>query len=219
MKKKILTLLTLSLFAYSSQYNPDNITQQEYQTIVNIDKNIYEIYTQKDSFSINEIADFIFTHLSYNPNYSKVRILSSISANSSTSNIQSQTGYEVDKTSLNANITLSYPILDKAEELKRRKESLSIKKEIIKDVKEYLSIKVDINALKSKLKVLKQLEVRAKARKLDGVGGFNDWLSILENINKTNSDITQKELELQEAKELLITAVEPNSIQSLEKML
>ena len=85
-----------------------------------------------------------------------------------------------------------------------------MKQKIIKEVQSYFKLKAKFHDLQIELKILTQLEIRAKARKLDGVGGFKDWLDVIKDIKKVNYDLTLTDLELSEKQQTLTSYVLSN---------
>lgn len=210
------TLWVTVLFGYEAK----KITKVEYEELKSIDKTIYELSTKTKEYDSVSVANYIYTNLAYDLDFSRFKVTSSADIrHSSSDTVYNSTDVITDRNSYSASINLTYPLFDKKESNDRKKEIISIKQKIIKDVQNYFKLKSKLDDLKLEHKILTALEIRAKARKLDGVGGFKDWLDVLKDIKKINHDITDTSLELSKMKQILLSYVRPINEMKLKVML
>jgi hypothetical protein len=209
-------LLVGLLFGYEAK----NITSQELKQLKTIDDEIYKLSTIDIDIKSSEVIFFIFRNISYDLEYSRLKINLIANAKANTTDTKADDGtITTHKTNGYVGINLSYPLFDRKEKNNRIENIIKEKNSITKDVKNYFKIKLELQELEDEVLILTQLEIRDKARKLDGVGGFNDWLKTINDIKKTKFNIGFKKLELIEARQILLNYVKPNAIMKLKKIL
>ena len=212
-------LLITLLFSYEA----NSITKQELQQLKKIDEQIYKLSSNKDDEKEDnslEVIHFIYRNLRYDLDYSKLKITTNANVKSSTtqnSSYENQTTQ--DKTSGNIMLSLTYPLYDKKEEKQREQEIIKLKNQIAKDVTDYFTLKFEYEELKSENKILKLIETRDKARKLNGMGSFSDWLNTVKSLKKNKYDMKYKHLELIQKKQTLLNYIKLNEINNLENLL
>ncbi len=205
---------------FATDYEAKKITKDEYQNLNSIDKSIYELSVETKVYDTKRVSDFIYQNLAYDLDFTRLKITSSANIRHNSSNIvYDSTDITKDKNSYSASINLTYPLFDKKEYNDRKKQIIVLKQKIINEVQKYFKIKAKLYDLQMEQKILTQLEIRAKARKLDGVGGFKDWLDVIKNIKKINYDISYTSLELSEKKQILLSYVKPSNENELRGML
>jgi len=185
-------------------YDANTITLNEIKQLKVIDKNIYDLSSKDTKVDFVQVVHFIFLHLNYDIDFTRLKINATARATNKTKTL---------------GINLTYPIFDRKESNTRAKDIIKLKNDITKNVKSYFKIKLELQELEDEVLILTQLEIRDKARKLDGVGGFNDWLKTINDIKKTKFNIGFKKLELIEAKQILLNYVKPNTTMKLKKIL
>jgi len=215
----MLNILSISVL-YSSEYEAKKITKIEYQDLQKIDKNIYELSVKTTTYDTKAVAHFIYQNLAYDLDFTRLKITSNANIrHSSSDTVYTSTDITTDKNSYSASINFTYPLFDKKESNDRKKQIITLKQKIIKETQNYFKLKAKLYDLQIELKIVTALEVRAKARKLDGVGGFKDWLDVLKDIKKINNDITITDLELKEKLQTLMSYVITSREESLRDML
>lgn len=214
----ILFLFTINLFG--TDYQAKKITKTEYQDLQMIDKNIYDLSVEIKTYDTKKIANFIYANLSYDLDFTRLKITSSANLrHSSSDTVYNATDLSTDRNSYSTSVNFTYPLFDKKESNDRKKQIITLKQKIISEVQKYFKLKAKLHDLKIELKILTALEIRAKARKLDGVGGFKDWLDVIKDIKKTSYDITVTDLELKEKLQILMSYIIASKQQSLKDML
>ena len=221
MNVKFLILNALLICAlFGTEYEAKKITKNEYQDLKAIDKNIYDLSVVQKTYDTKKIANFIYLNLAYDLDFTRLKIISSANIrHNSSDTVYNENDRTIDKNSYSASINLSYPLFDKKESNDRKKQIIILKQKIIKEVQNYFKLKAKLHDLQIELKILTQLEIRAKARKLDGVGGFKDWLDVIKDIKKTNYDLTLTDLELKEKMQTLMSYILFSRQQNLKGML
>ncbi len=215
----ILSILLASVL-FGSEYESKKITKDEFQNLKAIDKNIYNLAAKRKVYDTKRVASFIYLHLAYDLDFTRLKINSSLNLKHNSSDATfNENETTVDRNSYIASINLSYPLFDKKELNDRKKQIIVLKQKIISEVQKYFKLKAKLHDLELELKILTQLETRAKARKLDGVGGFKDWLDVVREIKKTHYDISIVDLELNEKMQTLISYVLSSKQQSLKEIL
>jgi len=215
----ILNILLINLLC-GSEYEAKKITKTEYKKLQKIDKTIYEFSIKTQEYDSVSVANYIYQNLAYDLDFTRLKITSSANLkHNSSDTVYNTTDVETNKNSYSASINLTYPLFDKKESNDRKKQIVTIKQKIIREVQKYFKLKAKLDDLKLEHKILTALEIRAKARKLDGVGGFKDWLDVLKDIKKVNFDITDTSLELSEQKQVLLSYVKPLKEMKLMEML
>ena len=217
-KKIIFALIFISNFLFG--YDANSITKAELKQLKKLDREIYKLSIQDSKDNFLEVIHFIYRHLNYNLNYSRLKISSNANLRSSTSKNNYDSGTTTsDRNSGAISISLTYPIFDPKEKAQRQKEIINIKNQITKDVTDYFTTKAEYEELENQNEILKYIEIRDKARKLDGVGSFNDWFSTMKSIKKNRYDTKYKLLELLQKRELLLNYVNPNATEQLKRLL
>jgi len=214
----VLCLFTINLFGYE----PKKITKIEYQDLQKIDKEIYDFSVERKMYDTKKVAHFIYVNLGYDLDFTRLKIISSASVRNGSAkrtSIYNENEITINRNSYSANINLTYPLFDKKESNDRKKQIITLKQKIISEVQKYFKLKAKLHDLEIELKILTQLEIRAKARKLDGVGGFNDWLDVIKDIKKTTYDLTVTDLELKEKNQVLLSYVMLSRQNNLKEML
>ena len=201
-------------------YEANSITQAELKQLKKLDKEIYILSTQDSKDNFLEVIHFIYRYLNYDLHYSKLKISSNANLRSSTSNTINNNGSSnSDRNSASIGLSLTFPIFDQKEKMQRRKEIINLKNQITKDVNDYFTTKAEYEELQNQNEILKYIEIRDKARKLDGVGSFNNWFNTMKSIKKNRYDTKYKLLELLQKKQLLLNYVRPNAINKLKELL
>lgn len=207
---------------FGTDYEAKKITKVEYQDLKAIDKNIYDLSIEQKSYDTKKVATFIYLNLGYDLDFTRLKITSSANirhGSTQGTTVYNENGVTTDRNSYSASVNLSYPLFDKKESNDRKKQIITIKQKIISEVRSYFKLKAKLHDLVIEQKILTQLEIRAKARKLDGVGGFKDWLDVIREIKKTNYDLTIVNLEVSEKAQVLMSYVISVRQQSLKGML
>lgn len=205
---------------HSSEYEAKKITKVEYQNLKAIDKNIYDLSVTQKIYDTKKVSNFIYLNLAYDLDFTRLKIISSANIkHSSSDTVYNSKDVTTDRNSYIASVNFTYPLFDKKESNDRKKQIIILKQKIIKEVKSYFKLKAKLHDLKIELKILTQLEIRAKARKLDGVGGFKDWLDVIKDIKKVNYDLTLTDLELKEKMQTLMSYILSSRSEALKEML
>lgn len=212
----ILFLFSNLLFGYDAK----KITHDEFEDLKVIDKNIYDLSIETKVYDIKKVVHFIYTNLGYDLDFTRLKITSSANIkHSSSDTVYNSTDVITDRNSYSASVNLSYPLFDKKESNDRKKQIITLKQKIISEVRNYFKLKAKLHDLQIELKILTLLEIRAKARKLDGVGGFKDWLTVIKDIKKINYDITVTSLELSQKAQVLLSYIIASKQDILKEML
>jgi hypothetical protein len=215
----MLNILSISVLC-SSEYEAKKITKVEYQDLQMIDKNIYELSVETKTYDTKKVANFIYANLAYDLDFTRLKITSSANLrHSSSDTVYNATDLSTDRNSYSTSVNFTYPLFDKKESNDRKKQIIVLKQKIIKEVQNYFKLKAKLHDLKIELKILTALEIRAKARKLDGVDGFKDWLDVIKDIKKVNYDLTLTDLELKEKMQTLMSYIIASKQQILKDML
>jgi hypothetical protein len=215
----ILNVVSIGVL-FGGEYEARKITKIEYEDLQTIDKNIYDLSVETKTYDTKKVANFIYLNLGYDLDFTRLKITSSANIrHSSSDTVYSSTDITTDRNSYSTSINLTYPLFDKKESNSRKKDIITLKQKIIKEVQNYFALKAKLHDLQIELKILTALEVRAKARKLDGVGGFKDWLDVIQDIKKNNYDITTTDLELKEKKQILMSYVRVSRQETIKGML
>ena len=213
-------ILNIFLINILFGYEAKKVTKNEYQDLKMIDKSIYDLSIETKVYDTKKVATFIYLNLAYDLDFTRLKIISSANIrHSSSDTVYNENNMMTDRNSYSTSVKLSYPLFDRKESNDRKKQIITLKQKIIKEIQNYFKLKAKLHDLKIELKILTQLEIRAKARKLDGVGGFKDWLDVLKDIKKTNYDITITDLELSEKAQVLISYVSLSKQENLKEML
>ena len=205
---------------YGSDYKAKQITKKDLVDIDLIDKNIYDLSVKQKNYDTKKVATFIYLNLGYDLDFTRLKITSSANIrHSSSDTVYNENDVMTNRNSYSASVNFSYPLFDKKELNDRKKQIITIKQKIISEARNYFKLKAKYEDLKIELKILTQLEIRAKARKLDGVGGFKDWLDVIKNIKKVNYDLTIVNLEVSEKAQVLMSYIIPSRQVALKDML
>lgn len=215
MKTILILLTTLTCNAYEAL----SITDENRKNLKTLEERLYDLATCKESHDYIHVVNFIFKNLAYKLDYTLLKIESKATARAIQQQQNAATQYTNESSKLVAEISLTYPLLDKKEDLERQKKIIDTKQSIIKDCRKYFDLKAELEALHVELDLLMNLEVRAKSRKLSGVDSFDNWLKIIKDIKSINEKITLKEIEQLEAKEILLSLVPLHVTATLEQML
>lgn len=219
MSKVLLYLLVVN-FVYGFDYESKKITKIEYQELRTIDKNIYELSVEQKSYDTKKVASFIYLNLAYDLDFTRLKITSSANIrHSSSDTVYNENNVMTNRNSYSTSLNFTYPLFDKKESNDRKKQIIILKQKIIKEVQNYFKLKAKLHDLDIELKILTQLEIRAKARKLDGVGGFKDWLDVVRDIKKVNYNLTLTDLELKEKMQTLMSYILVSRQDILKEML
>lgn len=203
-----------------ADYQPKKISKEEYNSLAKIDKTIYDLSVRSHDYDIKQISDFIYKNLSYDIEFTRLKITSNLSLrHASSDTVYSESQLTTDRNSYALSVNFTYPLFDKKEVNDRLKDIVTVKKQIIALVTDYFKLKAELDDLKISLKISRALEVRTKARKLDGVGGFDEWLSIMEEIKELNYKISVTDVELEEKRETLLSYISPDKIADLKSLL
>jgi hypothetical protein len=201
-------------------YEAKKVTTDEMRQLQVIDNKIYELSVKDVDVDYLQITRFIFLHLNYDIEFVRLKISSSANMRTnSTDTIRDDGTTSRDRNTASIGINLTYPLFDRKEFNNRKKEIIKVKNDVTKNVKNYFKIKFELEELQSEALILEQLEIRDKARKLDGVGGFKDWLNTINKIKQTKFKIGFKKLELIESKQLLLNYIRPGNRTKLKEML
>jgi len=208
MNVKFLILNALVVvFVFGGDYKANTVTNTDKEALKKLDEKLYKLVneTAKRDEHLKSISDFIYKNLRYDLDYSRLTVTASTTATALNSSAYDGDG---NRNKLQAGISLSYPLFDQKENNERKKTIIAVKQKISADVKTYLLLEAKIHDLDIALLIQQQLEIRAKARKLEGVGGFDDWLKIIQEIKKFQEDLAKSMIEKQEAREVLLSYVE-----------
>jgi len=206
------------VFVFGGDYKANTVTNTDKEALKRLDDKLYKLVneTAKKEDQLRVVSDFIYKNLRYDLDYSRVTVTAS--ASGTTLNSSTYDG-DSNRNKLRAGITLSYPLFDAKENNERKKTIITVKQKISADVKAYLLLEAKIHDLEIALLIQQQLEIRAKARKLEGVGGFDDWLKIIQEIKKIKEDLAKSKIEKQESKEILLSYLEEQKHLQLEELL
>lgn len=223
MFKTLFILLLTSSLITASDYNAKNITENEYLKLLKIDTTLYAISTKEHHYSISEISLYIYNNLAINLNYSRLKIAFNAKARSRTSEAitADSTGasYSRDRNDILASIAITYPIFDQKEANERQQKIISTRQKITNEIADYFKLKAKLTDLSAEIEILTALEIRNKARKLDAVGSFDEWLDILKKIKKSKADYTITEIEKAEKYLNLLNYVSESKQKALRLML
>jgi hypothetical protein len=203
---------------FKADYKANTVTAPDKEALKKLDEKLYKLVneTAKRDDQLRVVSDFIYKNLRYDLDYSRLTVTASASSTSAT--VESFNG-ETNKNKIQAGITFSYPLFDRKEDNDRKKTIITVKQKISADVKTYLLLEAKIHDLEIALVIQQQLEIRAKARKLEGVGGFDDWLKIIQEIKTIKENLSKSTIEKQESKEVLLSYLEEPKHLHLEELL
>ena len=218
MIKYIIISLLLFCTLHATDYKAKQVTKKNLEALQNIDKELYKLATQEESYSFANVSNFIYKNLAYKLDYSLLKI-DATGGLRFIKNVENSSVYTQEGSRAQAEVMLTYPLWDEKEKNERQKKVLDTKQKIISQVKKYFQLKAEYKDLKIQKLILLQLEIRTKARKLTAVGSFDDWLKVLQDLRKVNADTSKTEIELSEAKQLLLSFVRKPAKKQLEEML
>jgi len=218
---KYLLIIAFSL-AFSvklnAKYEAKKVTNANLKSLNVMDAKLYELAFSKESYSYDEISRFIYTNLAYDLDFTRFKVVGSASAHG-TYQDQTENQFANEGNRLRAQLIITYPFFDAKESNERLAKMMTIKQKIISQVKKYFIIKAKHKDLEIEKLILVRIETRVKARKLQAVGSFDEWLKVIRDIKKVNIDLSLLEIELSEAKQLLLSYVLENKRELLKKML
>ena len=213
-------ILNILLMSGMFGYEATKLTKKEFEELKNIDKKIYDLSLEIKTYDTAKVANYIYLNLGYDLDFTRLKITSSANIrHNSSDTIYNENDITTDKNSYSTSINFTYPLFDKKESNERKKQIITLKQKIIKETQSYFKLKAKLHDLQIEKKILLALEIRAKGRKLDGVGGFKDWLDVLKDIKKVNYDITNTSLELSQKRQILLSYVKSSNEIKLENML
>jgi len=202
-----------------ADYIPNNITKEEYDKLLNIDKELHALAIKEEKYNYAQVANYIYNNLTYDLDYSRFKVVGSASIRT-TRNLRDQSNVYTDESDrARAQILVTYPFYDAKEANERKQKMMTTKQKIISDTKKYFELKAELEDLRIEKLILQELEIRTKARKLKGVGSFDDWLKVIKDMKDNNFKIVQKKIELSESKQILFSYIAKNKTKTLESML
>jgi len=214
---KYILLVTFTL-TLSASYEPKKVTASNLKKLNALDAKLYNLAVKKEDYNCTKVASFIYKNLVYKLDYTLLKVVGSASARG-TFQDETQNQFTNEGNRARAEVKLTYPFFDAKESNERVAKMMATKQKIITQVKKYFTIKAQYKDLKIEKLILMQVETRAKARKLQAVGSFDDWLKVIRDIKKVNTDLSLSEIELSENKQLLLSYVKESKRYLLEKML
>ncbi len=214
---KFIIFLLITSCNYAA-YEAKKITVENISTLETIDKNLFVLASKKNNFKLNDVANFILRNLAYKRDYSLLKITARASARA-IANKRDTTTTQEQENRLKAEILLTYPIFSPKEKYEKRKKIIETKQKIFNDTKKYFEIKADLTDLEIQKLIILKLETRNKTRKLTAVGAFEDWLKSINDLRKINKELTDAEINLNEARLILLSYVFRNKQNTLKEML
>ncbi len=211
----LLLAFTLSL---NANYEAKKVTGANLKALNAMDAKLYELAFSKETYNFNEISHFIYQNLAYDLDFTRFKVIGSTSARL-TYQDQEENQFTNEGNRLRAQIMVTYPFFDAKESNERLAKMMTTKQKIISQVKKYFTIKAKHKDLEIEKLILVRVETRAKARKLQAVGSFDDWLKVIRDLKKVNIDLSLSEIELSEGKQLLLSYVLDSKRQQLKEML
>jgi len=208
---KLLLLLAFTL-TLNAEYAPKKVTKNDLQRLNAIDEKLYSLAMKKEHFNYEKVANFVYKNLAYDLDFSRFKVVGTGTLRKTkylTANPITNRGDMA-----RAGLVITYPFFDAKENNARLEKMVSVKQKIIADTKAYFKLKAAFEDLELQKLILLQVETRAKARKLQAVGSFDDWLKVINSIRKINA-----ELELSDAKQTLVSYVMKEKMQQLKNML
>jgi len=215
---KYLFLVAFTLVLNASEYEAKKVTGKDLAALRLIDKKIYDLAVSKEYFNFTSISTFIYKNLAYNLDFTRFKVIGSTSARL-TYQDQTENLFTNEGNRLRAQVMVTYPFFDAKESNKILEKIVLVKQKIISQVKKYYVIKAKHKDLEIEKLILVRIETRVKARKLQGVGSFDEWLKVIRDIKKVNIDLSLSEIELSEGKQLLLSFVLQNKRTQLGRML
>lgn len=217
MTLKILLLLAF-ITSLNADYEAKKVTETNLKSLNAIDARLYELAFARVEYPYSEVADFIYKNLVYKLDYTLLKIDGSASVRG-TYQDTSVNQYTNEGSRARAELIITYPFYDAKESNERLAKIVKTKQLIVSNVKKYFRLKAEHRDLEIEKLILIRLETRAKARKLQAVGSFDEWLKIIKDIKKVNLDLSVSEIELSELKQILLSYVVQNKKALLEEML
>jgi len=214
---KILLIIMIIIINVHAEYMPKHLTAEESQKVNDIDKKLYELASNTKRYDLDLIARFIANNLAYKINYNKFTIVGTASAR--TVENLTKNNYTNESDRVQAQIKLKYPFYDAKEKNEKLKKMMLSRQKIINEVKKHFKIKLNHNDLETEKLIIERIEIRAKARKIQGIGSFDDWLQVIKDLKKVNYDLALSNIELSENILLLLNYVKKNKQNTLKEML
>ena len=165
-----------------------------------------------------EVARYVYQNLAYNLDFTRFKLIATGSARAS---FQDQTvnTFTNEGNRLRAQLMATYPIFDAKESNERLEKMIIVKQKIIVITKNYFKLKAEHRDKEISKLMLLRLETRYKSRKLQGVGSFDEWFKIVDDLRKINKEISISELEISENRQILLSYVLKNKRAMLKEML
>lgn len=216
MKIFIVSILLFS-YLFANDYKAKSITKENLKALNSIDEKIYSLATKEQKYNFDTVSNFIYQNLKYDLDFSRFKVIGSTSVRATkyvTPNPITNRGNMA-----RAQIMITYPFFDAKENNARLEKMVTVKQKIISDAKSYFELKAKFNDLKIQKLILLRIETREKSRKLSGVGSFNDWLKVIEDIRKINAAITNAGINKSDAMQTLLAYVKKDKVKQLKEML
>lgn len=214
---KIIIILTLA-FSLNAKYEAKKVTSSDLEDLNAIDKKLYDLASHRKTYDYEKVANFIYSNLAFKLDYTLLKVEGTASARG-TMQDESTNQYTNEGNRARAEIIITYPFYDAKESNERLAKMMTTKQKIITQVKKHFTIKAEHKDLEIEKLILIRIETRVKARKLQAVGSFDEWLEVIRDIRKINNKLTLSEIELSESKQLLLAYVKKNKRHLLKEML
>jgi len=212
-------LMAFIVTALNAEYMPKRITPQDLKDINAIDERLYSLAVEKEEYNFSSVSLFIYNNLAYDLDFTRFKVIGSASLRT-TRNLKNESNVYTDESDrARAQLMITYPFFDAKENNERLAKMVTTKQKIINAVKSYFKLKAKCKDLEIEKLILLRVETRAKARKLQAVGSFDEWLKVIENIRKINADITQTEIDKSDAEQTLLSYVLSSKRLALKEML
>ena len=208
-----LSLITL----LDAEYEPKKVTKEDLSDLRKIDAKLFYLANEKKSYKYDAVSSFIYNNLAYDLDFTRFKVVGSASARASLQD--SENIYTNESNRLRAQVMVTYPFFDAKELNERKQKIITLKQKIINDAQKYFKTKAKHDDLILERLLILKIETRLKARKLQAVGSFDEWLKIIKDLKKVNYDLSVSEIELSQAKQLLLSYVMQSKRGLLEKML
>jgi hypothetical protein len=216
---KYFLLMAFIVTALNAEYMPKRITSQDLKDLNAIDERLYTLALKKEEYNFSSVSLFIYNNLAYDLDFTRFKVVGSASLRT-TRNLKNESNVYTDESDrARAQLMITYPFFDAKENNERLAKMVTTKQKIINDVKAYFKLKAKCKDLEIEKLILLRVETRAKARKLQAVGSFDEWLKVIENIRKINADLTQTEIDKSDAEQTLLSYVLSSKRQALKEML
>jgi len=200
-----------------AEYEPKKVTKEDLSNLRKIDAKLFYLANEKKSYKYDAVSSFIYNNLAYDLDFTRFKVVGSASARASLQD--NENIYTNESNRLRAQVMLTYPFFDAKEANERKQKIVTLKQKIINDAQKYFKTKAKHDDLLLERLLILKIETRLKARKLQAVGSFDEWLKIIKELKKVNYDLSVSEIELSQAKQLLLSYVLQSKRGLLEKML